>query len=257
MSHFPPGSLEAFGLYLARTSALVIAAPLFGTGTGFSGYRIGLIVAVSFVLYSAGGVPLAHSPEAVEYGCLVLRELLIGLFLAFVLQAVMVSVRVAGEMIGTEMGFNMASLMDPTTGTNTPIITQFYEVFFFLGFLAVNGHHLLLKALQHSFERAPVGLMNLSGDLAWGAQALFAQTFGAGIAFAAPVLVLLFMATLLVSLLARMVPQLNVMDVGFSARILVGLAALFVFAPFLAPALEGLYDRLAHGLDGVLDTLGA
>ncbi len=257
MSHFPPGSLEAFSLYLARTSALVIASPLFGTGTGFSGYRVGLIVAVSFVLYSAGGVPLDHSPEVVEYGCLVLRELLIGLFLAFVLQAVMVSVRVAGEMIGTEMGFNMASLMDPTTGINTPIITQFYEVFFFLGFLAVNGHHLLLKALQHSFERAPVGLLSLSGDLAWGAQALFAQTFGAGIAFAAPVLVLLFMTTLLVSLLARMVPQLNVMDVGFSARILVGIAALFVFAPFLAPALEGLYDQLAHGLDGVLDTLGA
>ena len=188
---------------------------------------------------------------------MVLREILIGMFLAFALQTVQVSLRLAGEMIGHEMGFNMASLVDPATGINTPIITQVYEIFFFLGFLAVNGHHLLLKALDHSFLRAPVGTLNISGDLAWGAEALFAQTFGAGIAFAAPVLVLLFVTSLLISLLARMVPQLNVMDVGFSARIIVGLLALFAFAPFLAPALDGLYDQFAHGLDGVLDTLGA
>jgi len=70
------------------------------------------------------------------------------------------------------------------------------------------------------------------------------------------VLVLLFMTSLLVALLARMVPQLNVMDVSYSARIAVGLVALFVFAPFLAPALEGLYDQFARGLDGALDVLG-
>ena len=61
---------------------------------------------------------------------------------------------------------------------------------------------------------------------------------------------------LLVALLARMVPQLNVMDVSYSARIAVGLIALLVFAPFLAPALEGLYDQFARGLDGALDVLG-
>ncbi len=243
MELLPPGSLEAFSLYLARTSALVIATPLLGSGTGFAAYRVGLIMALAFLLYSAGGAPLAHSPEPVEYACLVLRELLIGLFLAFVLQCVLVSLRLAGEMIGQEMGFNMASLVDPTTGVNTPVITQVYEAFFFLGFLAV--------------MRAPVGALALGGNVAWGAQVLFTQAFGAGIAFAAPVLVLLFMASLLVSLLARMVPQLNVMDVGFSARIVVGLIALFVFAPFLAPALEGLYDQFARGLDGALDVLGA
>jgi len=257
MEAFPPGTLEAFSLYLARTSALVIATPLLGSGTGFTGYRVGLIVSVTFLLYAAGGAPLGHSPEPVEYACLVLREIMIGLFLAFVLQMVLVSLRLAGEMIGQEMGFNMASLVDPTTGVNTPVVTLVYEAFFFLGFLAVNGHHVLLKSLEHSFARAPVGALAITNDVAWGAQALFAQAFGAGIAFAAPVLLLLFMASLLVSLLARMVPQLNVMDVGFSARIVVGLVALFVFAPFLAPALEGLYDRFASGLDGALDVLGA
>ena len=172
MEFFPPGTLEAFGLYLTRTSALVLAAPLFGTGTGFAAWRIGLIVSLAFLLYSVSGVPLDHAPAPIEYAALTLRELLIGAFLAFTLQAVVVAVRVAGETIGTEMGFNMASQLDPLTNVQTPVITQLYEIFFFIGLLAVNGHHLLLRALERSFERAPIGQVVFSSDASWMALTL-------------------------------------------------------------------------------------
>lgn len=250
-----PGTLEAFGLYLVRTSALVIAAPLYGTGTGFSGYRIALIVSVSFLLFTVSGVPLDHAPLPIEYGCLVLREVLIGIFLAFSLQAALVAIRVAGELIGHEMGLNMASLVDPTTGVSAPLVTQLYEVFFFLGLLAVDGHHLLLSALGSSFQSAPVGKLELSGDLAWIAQSQFTQMFNAGITFAAPVVILLFLVSILIAVLARAVPQLQIMEVGFSARIAVGLIGLLLFAPQLAPALNGLYRGFLSGLEGTLDAL--
>ncbi|MFM7281290.1 MAG: flagellar biosynthetic protein FliR, partial [Planctomycetia bacterium] len=181
---------------------------------------------------------------------------LIGIFLGFTLQAVLVAVRVGGEMIGQDMGFNMATVVDPNTGTATPVVAQIYEVFFFLVFLALNGHQLILQSLQASFERAPVGKLELAGNLAWTAQSLFSQTFAAGIAFAAPVMILLFIASLLVGILARFVPQLNVMDVGYSIRIGIGLLAMLVTAPFLAPALNGLHRHVIGGIDGVLDALG-
>lgn len=254
---FPPGTLEAFCLYLARTSALVVSSPLLGMQTGFAGWKVALIFAVSFLLYGAGGMPLDHSPMPVEFGCLVLREILIGLFLGFTLQAVLVAIRVAGELIGQDMGFNMATVVDPNTGTSTPVVTQIYEVFFYLVFLGLNGHHLILLSLQSSFERAPIGNLQLSGNLAWTAQALFSQTFAAGIAFAAPVMVLLFLASLMVGVLARFVPQLNIIDVGFSIRIGIGLLAMLITAPFLAPALTSLHKQLITGIEGVLDVLGA
>lgn len=255
MDFLPPGTLEAFGLYLARASALVVGAPLLGTGTGFAAWRIGLIVAVSFLLYSATGAPLAFQPAPIEYGLLVLREVLIGLFLAFMLQAVIVAVRVAGEAIGTEMGFNLASQIDPVTNTQTPVVTQFHEILFFLGLLAVDGHHLLLRALARSFERAPIGEVAFASDSAWIALTLFQQMFVAGLTIAAPVLVLLVLTSILIGLLMRMVPQINVMDVGFTARIIVGLVALFVFSPFLAPAFERLFTALMNGLDLAVDAM--
>jgi flagellar biosynthesis protein FliR len=251
-----PGTLEAFGLYLVRTSALVLGAPILGSGTGFAGYKVALIFGVAFLLYSVSGAPLDHSATPIEFACLALREVLIGLALSFSLHAVMLALSVAGEMVGNEMGFNMASLLDPISGVRTPVITSMFEVFFVLGFFLVDGHHMLLRGLEQSFERAPVGSVELSKGLPWLVEKLFSQMFTAGLTFAAPVLVLLATASLLLALLARAVPQLNINEVGFTARIAVGLIALFAFAPLLSPALQGLYSHLESALGATLDLLG-
>jgi flagellar biosynthetic protein FliR len=253
--HLAPGTLEAFGLFLVRSSAMVLSAPILGTATGFSGYKIALIMAVSFLLYGVHGVPLAHAPQPIEFGCLAMREVLIGLALSFSLHAVMLAYRVGGELVGHEMGFNMASIVDPNTGIHAPVITQVYETFFVLGFLMIDGHQLLLRGLAQSFERAPVGALNVGESLPWLAEKLFTQMFTAGLTFAAPVLVLLMVASLLLAFLARAVPTLNVNEVGFTARIAIGLGSLLVFAPLLAPALNNLYGHLERGLTATLDAI--
>lgn len=252
---FEPGTLEAFGLFLVRASALVLSAPVLGTSTGFSGYKIALIFSVSFLLYGVHGEPLGHTVQPIEFGCLAMREILIGLALAFSLHAVMLALRVAGELVGHEMGFNMASIVDPVTGLNTPIITQIYDVFFILGFLMVDGHQLLLRGLAQSFERAPVGTMDIGASIPWITERLFTQMFTAGLTFAAPVLILLMAASLLLAFLARAVPSLNVNEAGFTARIAIGLLALFVFAPLLTSALHTLYGHFEEGMAAVLDAV--
>lgn len=250
-------ALEAFGLYLVRTSVLVLGSPILGTGTGFTGYKIALIVGVTAALYLSTGEPLAAEVGSVYYGLLCLREVLIGLFLAFILQAVLLAVRVAGEIIGHEMAFNMASVVDPATGVRTPLITQLYEAVFFLGLLAVNGHHWMLRALGESFSRAPIGEIEFQRGAMPMLQSLFGQMFKAGITFAAPVLVLLVLVSLLIGLMARVVPQVNVLEIGFTMRIGVALVAMTLLAPLLAPAMDVLFDHLMVGLDTGLDVLGS
>jgi flagellar biosynthetic protein FliR len=80
--------------------------------------------------------------------------------------------------------------------------------------------------------------------------------FAAGIVFALPVLVLMTVVSLLVALLARAVPQLNVMDIGFTLRILLGLFAMYAFAPLLAPGMESLMQALGVGLERVIGAVG-
>ncbi len=253
---FPPGTIEAFGLYLVRTSALVLGSPILGGGAGFAGYKIALIGGISTLMFTVSGSPLDGAVQPVQYGLFVLREVMIGISLAFVLQLVVLAVRVSSEMIGHEMGFAMASEVDPVQGFRTPLITHLYETLFFLGVLAVNGHHWLLRALAESYERAPIASIHFEENLPGFVLKLFTQLFAAGLTFAAPILVMLTLVSAMIGLLSRAVPQLNILEIGFTLRITAGLGAMLLFVPAIAPAMNGLLEMLMDGLAAGLDALG-
>lgn len=245
--------LAGFMLVLARTSALVLASPVLGQGTGFSGYRVGLIGFLSLLLYLSTGVPVDAPPF--ELALMGLREVLIGIFLGFMLQLVLLAVRVAGEMVGQEMGFMVARQVDPTNGISSTLITSLYENLFLLVLLALDGHHWLLRSLERSFVFAPIGRLELGQRMAPTAISMFSEMFRAGLVFAAPVMVFLLLVSLLIGLLSRAVPGLNVLEVGFTLRVLVALVALFLFAPVMEPAMRNLHQDLLRWLERGLTAL--
>ena len=251
-----PGILEAFGLYVARSSAMVISSPLLGVGTNFEGYKIGLILALSLLMFGVTGVPLEATVDVLIYGAMMLREVLIGLFLSFVLHVAMLTVRVAGQLIGQEMGFMIAQQVDPVTGAQTPLITMVYETLFILGMLGLNGHFLLIHALADSYGMAPVGSLAFDQGISAMAVGMFGDMFEAGLVFAAPVMAMLFLVSVLIGLLSRAVPHLNILEIGFSIRILLAFAGMVLFAPLLAPAIERVYLRFGQLLEGALPVMG-
>jgi len=252
---FPPGTIEAFGLFLVRTSAMILAAPLLGTGATFSGYRVGLIGVLSVVFFLAAGTPTIPEVHVVGYGICAMREILVGLTLAFLLHVVVLSVRVSSELIGHEMAFNISRIVDPATGASVPVLAHMYELLFFLAFLSVNGHLWMMRALMESYERAPVGSMTFNRGVTGFLLDQFQQLFAAGITFAAPVLVLLMLVSITFGLHTKAVPQINVMEFVFHLRVSGGLVAMFLFAPLLAPALDRLLARLMEGLNAGLDAI--
>jgi flagellar biosynthetic protein FliR len=253
---FAPGIIEAFGLYAVRSSAMVVSAPLIGMSSGFSGYKVVLIFGVALLMYSVNGEPLADT-EPILLGALALREILIGLFLSYLLLLASLVIRVGGQLIGHEMGFMIASQVDPATGMQTPLITSMYETLFLLALMAVNGHFFLFRGLAESFERAPVGGMSFSQDLGGMVGSLFGDMFEAGLVFAAPVMALLFLVSLLMGLLSRAVPHLNVLELGFAIRILFALVVMYMFAPLLGPAFERVFEAFSGALAGALDAMEA
>jgi flagellar biosynthetic protein FliR len=240
--------VAGFVLVLVRTSALVVTAPVLGQGTGFAGHRVGLIFFLSLLLFVATGTPAADAPP-IELALMALREAVIGMFLGFLLQFALLAVHVAGELVSQEMGFLVARQVDPTSGTSSTLISSLYENLFVLTFLALDGHHWLLRSLQSSFSFAPVGRITLGTEMASTAIAMFGEMFRAGIVFAAPVMVFLMIVSATIGLLARAVPALNVLEIGFTLRVLVALAAIFLFAPLMGPALETLHRDFLRWLE--------
>ena len=127
---------------------------------------------------------------------------------------------------------------------------------FLLSLLMFNGHHWLMQSLGSSFELAPIGRLSLGRNMSATFQAMFSEMFAAGIAFAAPVLIFLVIVSVLIGVLARAVPTLNVLELGFSIRVIVALCAMYMFAPLLEPAMARLRDSFVTWLDRGLAALG-
>jgi len=250
------GLIETFGLHLARGSALVLASPLLGNGADMPGYKVALILSLASLTFFTSSAPYIEDPSALTFIVLAFREIVIGIGLAFFLHLVMAGLRVGTEMVGQEMAFAMSGTVDPMTGNNNAPVTYLYEVLFYLAVLAVDGHHWIIRALCASHQRAPVGEASLGAGLADTLLSFFGQLFAAGITFAAPVLLLLFMVSVLIGVLARSVPHINVLEFGFNLRIAVGVLGLAAFSPTVTPAFEALLTRFMHGLEAGLDALG-
>ena len=251
----PPGTLEALGLYLIRTSAMVLSSPVLTMGTGFNAYKVALIVGLSAILYGVTGEPLLDTVNPLTFGAMAMREILVGLSIGFVLQLSLMAVKVGGQMVGHEMGFAMASQIDPETGVRIPLVTRIWENIYLVGLMAVNGHYWLLQSLAKSFERAPVGEMKLGGGIVAIIANLFGTMFAAGLTFAIPVMTVLALVSVMVGLLTRAVPYLNIMEISFTLRVGLGLISICLFAPLLEPVLNSLYTSLSEALESSLDAV--
>jgi len=240
-------TIAALGLHLVRASALVIAAPFFAR-VGFASFKIALIVVLTGVTFSVSGVQAVEAPGLGTFGLLALRELAIGFGLALLLQIALLAARMGGELVGLEMGMQMGAQVDPESGVSTPLVARFYEEVLLIGMLASNGHHWVVRALADSYARAPIGRLELDRSLSDLFIAFFREMTTAGIAFVAPIIVLMSLVTILVALIARTVPQINVLDLSFTLKIGVGLVALVLFTP----ALEVLVSTVMSALDEYL-----
>lgn len=257
---FQAGGLEALGLYLVRTSALVLVAPILGSKVGFGGFKIALLLSLASLLFlSTGGLSRAGSLAGLSapvFGVLALREMAIGLFLGLLFQMALIVAKTAGEVVSLEMGISMATQVDPATGQSSPLLGSFYEEVFLVALFMVGGHHELLRALAESFERAPIGVLQLDAGLAEVAIVTLGEMFSAGLAFAAPVMILLGLVSAGLGLIARTVPQVNVLEMGFTLRIGVALFGLVSMTPLIEPTFEALFRELRVSLNAGLDALG-
>jgi flagellar biosynthetic protein FliR len=117
------------------------------------------------------------------------------------------------------MGFAAANVFDPQSERQVALISQFQNVFAILIFLAINGHHLFLRLAVRSYEYLPPGKFNISGDAIPFLMKQAAHMFELGVQFSAPVLVVLLLSGLILGILARVFPKLNVFLLSFPINI--------------------------------------
>jgi flagellar biosynthesis protein FliR len=160
---------------------------------------------------------------------LVIGEILIGLALGFALQTGFAATSIAGEAIGNAMGLGFAATIDPMSGHGTPAIGQVLTILATLLFLSMDGHLAFISVIIESYRALPVGGGLLSADAVGAVVTLGGAMFAASVTLALPAVTGVILIQLVMALLARSAPALNLFAVGLPAALLGGLV-LFAFA---------------------------
>lgn len=244
----PLHQVYALLLIFSRISSFMVLAPLFRGRNVPTGVKMGLSLLISFLLRP--GIVLTQPLAATTWGLLVLvaKEMAIGLSIGFFIQLFFFAVGMAGQLIDVEMGFHMANILEPLSGSQLPLIGNLFSMVFTLLYLSIHGHLLLLKALVESFQLLPLGSflppagLNLMVEAMTGLLALAVQ-------IALPVIGASLFTSIIFGILAKSVPQMNVFIVGMPLKVAIVSALLVVVMP-------GLMGFMEHSLGDLFLNLG-
>ncbi len=235
------GQFLVFMMLFVRITAVIVVAPVLGHQSVPVQIKVALGIFLAFVMYpiAAGKAPVINA-DLISLGVMVLREVAVGLTIGFATSLVFVGVRFAGELISVDSGLSIASLFDPEMNSQSSVISEFLYLIMLMVFLLVNGHHFVLEALYLSYAAVPIGDFAFNGTAAQLLIKLSGFTFIVAMKLAAPVMVAMFLVNVALSILSRVMPQMNIFTLAFPIHIGAGFFAMMVASPLLVLVFKNL-----------------
>lgn len=215
-----------FTLVLGRLAGMFSALPLFGGERVPMRIRVVVIFAMAMVLFPVIKLKAVSVPgDFISLSLVVSGEVLIGVTLGLVTKAVFGAVEFCGQIVGMQIGFSMSSLFDPTLG-QVQLMSLFQTLLAMLLFLTLGVHHDFIRAIVQSYAVLPVGGWHMSGSLIAFLVTTTSGIFVLGIKLAAPVMVALLATTVVLGVMARSFPQMNIFMISMPVNIGIGFIVL-------------------------------
>jgi flagellar biosynthetic protein FliR len=245
---------KLFILVLLRFSGLIVSAPILASRNFPAMAKIGL-AALSAMLVVPTLTPLEEALPTKPMGFILMAsgEVLIGLMIGFVMTLVFAAVQVAGQIVDMLSGFALMNVFNPALETQVPIFGFFLFVLAALYLLVVNGHHLMLLALVHTFDVIPLGGFAVHPEMLREVSTWGRDMFYDGLLIAAPAAGALMLAYLSMGILGRVVPQIHLFVVGFPVTIAIGLLTVALGLSIYVELLSGMFVRMFENVEGLIE----
>lgn len=235
--------LEAFIFVLLRVSAIVITIPVIIEASVPVRFKAALSILITLIIFP---LVLPKIPKTADYPLLILMyrmagEVMIGLIIGYVAKLIFAGIQMAGDMIGFQMGFSIANVIDPITSTQVSIITELQYLIALLAFLAVDAHHIFFSAIIQSYSVLNPLAFHFSGSLMQSIFGFSKEMFIIAVKLAAPIMAVILFTNVGLGIVARTVPQINIFIVGMPLQIAIGLIFLGLTAPIFVKLTQGYF----------------
>ncbi|MDD1621141.1 MAG: flagellar biosynthetic protein FliR [Methylococcaceae bacterium] len=219
-----------------RVSSMFVTVPVFSVASVPARLRVltGLLITLA-ILPTLPPMP-AIDVFSSQGWMVTIQQIALGMTAGFILQMVFSFMMFAGQTIAYSMGLGFASLVDPATGVQVPVIAQLFVIASSLLFLTVDGHLLLIEMLAQSFHTLPVATLGMDQADLWRIIVWSSQIFAGGLLLSMPVMTALLFVNISFGVASKAAPQLQIFGVGFPITILLGMVLIWIGLPTMLEA---------------------
>ncbi|MGQ9846482.1 MAG: flagellar biosynthetic protein FliR [Bacteroidales bacterium] len=244
---------DSFLLILMRVLFIIFMMPIFGSRNLPILLKIGLSLMISFILLPVVKIKSSQLFSGVlSLSIYLIGEAMIGFILGYSIKLVFTGIQLAGGLIGTHMGFSIANILDPQLESDSTVIGQFYYFLAVTIFFVIDGHHWFLRAMIDSFQLLPPGELYLSEGLYKQIIITSGKIFQIAIKIVAPIMAILIFVQLALGIIARLIPQINLLISSFPITIGLGLIFLGLSIDPIFSFIKGILGESGRGLVHVL-----
>lgn len=223
-----------FLLASCRTAGVIFFNPIFGRNSVPAIMKVGLSLAIAMFAVFELGTTQVINYSALEFIAAMLQGFVIGIVIGFIMTLFLSVFQLGGEVMDMQMGLSMASMYDPATKANISVtgnlLTSMYVLIFFIS----NAHLALFTVVIQSFQVIPLGVGQISNQVAVYFIELMYYIFLYAVQLSLPIIVTEIIAEFAVGILMRLVPNINVFVINIQIKVIIGLIIILTIIPALA-----------------------
>ena len=237
-------NFEFFLLILVRISGFIFAAPFFGLSNVPRRVKAGLSVFIAIVLFeSMEKTPLEYT-GVIGYAGIAITELMLGVIMGFMMNCCVYILSFSGQIIDMEIGFAMVNVMNPMANMTTTVTGNLYTYFVMLLLLASDLYRYILKAMLDAFTFIPVGQAVFRISIYNVMVTFIKDYFIIGFRIVLPVFAATLVVNVVLGVLAKVAPQMNMFVIGMQLKVFVGLVLLTLAARYMPTVADMIYEEM-------------
>ena len=242
---FSYGDLEVYLLIVVRIMSFIFVCPFFGGRQTPNMVKIGYGLLLSILLY--GAVPF-YPPDyntVAGYTVIVLKEAMVGLLIGLAVTLCQQITAFAGSVVDMQIGLSMVSMMDPATDQQVTITGSLYSQYLTIALIITGMYQYILRALVDSFTLIPINGAVIHADRMVNVMLAFMKNYIViGFRICLPIFIITFVTNVVLGVLAKVSPQMNMFSVGIQIKIVVGLVIMFITVTMLSDASNFIYINM-------------
>lgn len=231
-------------LVLVRVSAIIVVAPFFSQTNIPAKIKVFISFFLSLIVMNLIDYTAVSYDGMLGYSTLLVKEAITGLLIGLGSGLCLYILSFAGHMVDMEIGFSMAMEMDPTTQVQTTITSTFFTAVFMLMFLASDMHYFVIDALFDSYELIPIGGARFEPTLYQIFVKYITDYFVIGFRIILPIFSCILVVNVVLGILAKIAPQMNMFVIGMQIKVFAGLFLLFILMSLFPGVVDFLFEEM-------------